>query len=66
MILDQLNNNSKLYRGLNYNSVFQSTSVFDQRQNGYTCFEKKDELPEKLTDWKPNARLNRDRGWRYG
>ena len=26
----------------------------------------KDKPPAKLTDWKPNPRLTRDRGWRYG
>ncbi|MFZ5979558.1 MAG: phosphoenolpyruvate carboxykinase (ATP) [Candidatus Zixiibacteriota bacterium] len=26
----------------------------------------KDKPVAKLTDWKPNPRLNRDRGWRYG
>ena len=26
----------------------------------------KDEPVKKLVDWKPNERLNRDRGWRYG
>ena len=27
---------------------------------------KKEKSPVKLTDWKPNPRLARDRGWRYG
>ena len=27
---------------------------------------KKESTPTKLTDWKPNPRLSRDRGWRYG
>jgi len=27
---------------------------------------KKDKPEQKLTDWKPNPRLARDRGWRYG
>ncbi|MFH1893158.1 MAG: phosphoenolpyruvate carboxykinase (ATP) [Candidatus Zixiibacteriota bacterium] len=26
----------------------------------------KEKTPKKLTDWKPNPRLVRDRGWRYG
>ena len=26
----------------------------------------KDRPADKLTDWKPNPRLARDRGWRYG
>jgi len=28
--------------------------------------EDKDKPAKKLTDWKPNPRLTRDRGWRYG
>jgi len=39
----------------------------------YMPSKKKDDVPPvkkkqagKLTDWKPNPRLVRDRGWRYG
>jgi len=39
----------------------------------YMPSRKKDDVPPskkkpagKLTDWKPNSRLTRDRGWRYG
>ncbi|MCK4655435.1 MAG: hypothetical protein KAT85_00335, partial [candidate division Zixibacteria bacterium] len=50
-----------------------SFSIAPEKQTKVFVSSKKDEPPppsdkpeRKLTDWKPNPRLTRDRGWRYG
>jgi phosphoenolpyruvate carboxykinase (ATP) len=43
------------------------TKVFMSGKKAETPPPPKEEKPKtKLTDWKPNERLVRDRGWRYG
>ena len=50
-----------------------SYSIAPEKETKVFVPSKKDEPPpppnkpaQKLTDWKPNPRLTRDRGWRYG